>query len=762
MWGYVVRRVLGAVLAVLAAGFIFGVTAASATTVLGPENWTNGLDGWTSADTSTNDGQTANDPTWQVLNNPQNISVASPGINPDLVTLPDSGSLPSAYVGTHAVWFGDTTSGTYCGADWNTYSGTPNTTASKNGCQSREAFSGTLTSPTFSLAGAQSATLHFASWWEIEAVDANDFDLLQVEYSTDGGGTWSSPVQLNPVSNPAGSDYQSYSNNGLEVSPSWYPYEVDLSSAVGSSTVQVRFVFSTVDDLFNGYRGWLIDDVFVDTPSDAGTPAISSVANACSAGQPSVTVVSGSNFLEGSQLLVDGSAVPAGIESSQRIETAALSPGSHTVQVQSPNGTLSNAFAAVGTCAAVTGVSPSSGPSSGGTTVTISGSNFTGATGVNFGGTAAGSFTVNSDSQITAVSPPGSGTVDVTVTGPAGTSATSPADRFSYIPPAVAPTVTNGPPSVLSSTSAGFSGLVNPEGLATSAYFQYGLDPKYSGSGGPVVYTSSTPVEQVGSDFTAHSVLASVSGLVPNALYHVRLVASNSLGTVDGPDQTFMTSEDPPPPKPVLGKSVDVAPVSGIVFFELPGGGASDRLAGHLTKGIGFTPLTEARQLPLGTKIDARQGTLKLTAASGARRGKLQFGTFGGGLFRTAQDRAGINKGLTTLSLLEGAFTGAPTYASCKAGKAADVSSPTAYAALSKKVLQTLHASAKGKFRTSGKYGAATVRGTVWSISDRCDGTLVAVQRDTVAVQDFVRHVTVIVHAGHSYLARAPTKKRRK
>jgi len=49
----------------------------------------------------------------------------------------------------------------------------------------------------------------------------------------------------------------------------------------------------------------------------------------------------------------------------------------------------------------------------------------------------------------------------------------------------------------------------------------------------------------------------------------------------------------------------------------------------------------------------------------------------------------------------------------------------------------------------------------VWSISDRCDGTLVAVQRDTVAVQDFVRHVTVIVHAGHRYLARAPTGRRK-
>src|SRR5215469_13496530 len=54
---------------------------------------------------------------------------------------------------------------------------------------------------------------------------------------------------------------------------------------------------------------------------------------------------------------------------------------------------------------AVTGVSPSAGPASGGTSVTLTGTGFTGATAVQFGGTAATSFTVNSDISITAVSP---------------------------------------------------------------------------------------------------------------------------------------------------------------------------------------------------------------------------------------------------------------------------------------------------------------------------------------------------------------------
>jgi hypothetical protein len=86
---------------------------------------------------------------------------------------------------------------------------------------------------------------------------------------------------------------------------------------------------------------------------------------------------------------------------------------------------------------AVSSVSPSSGPPSGGTTVTITGANFTGTTAVSFGSTPAASFTVLSDSTITAVAPPGSGPVDVTVRNP-GQSAAVVTDRFTYIPrPAV-------------------------------------------------------------------------------------------------------------------------------------------------------------------------------------------------------------------------------------------------------------------------------------------------------------------------------------
>ena len=89
----------------------------------------------------------------------------------------------------------------------------------------------------------------------------------------------------------------------------------------------------------------------------------------------------------------------------------------------------------------ITAISPTSGSIAGGTSVVITGTNFTGATAVNFGSANATSFEVNSDTRIIAVSPAGStGAANVTVTTAGGTSATSTSDKFTYI---VIPAVNN-------------------------------------------------------------------------------------------------------------------------------------------------------------------------------------------------------------------------------------------------------------------------------------------------------------------------------
>jgi len=97
----------------------------------------------------------------------------------------------------------------------------------------------------------------------------------------------------------------------------------------------------------------------------------------------------------------------------------------------------------------VTGIAPATGPSSGGTTVTITGTSFYSGATVSFGSTAATNVTVVSLTSITATSPAGSSAVDVTVTTGAGTSATGAADTFTYISPDVTTTAVAVSPSTI-------------------------------------------------------------------------------------------------------------------------------------------------------------------------------------------------------------------------------------------------------------------------------------------------------------------------
>ena len=83
-------------------------------------------------------------------------------------------------------------------------------------------------------------------------------------------------------------------------------------------------------------------------------------------------------------------------------------------------------------------------------------------------------------------------------------------------------------------------------------------------------------------------------------------------------------------------------------------------------------PLTEARQIPTGSEVDALHGSLKMVSNTG-QVGKTQTATLTGGVFKVTQTRKGISKGLTDFNLVESAFQGAPTYATCKANyKAGD------------------------------------------------------------------------------------------
>ena len=184
-------------------------------------------------------------------------------------------------------------------------------------------------------------------------------------------------------------------------------------------------------------------------------PTISTVSPGAgpTAGGTLVTIT-GTNFTTATAVDFGSTAATSYTVVSATSITATTPAGTGTVNVTvtSPGGTATATNAYQFTNApTISSISPTVGPQAGGVTVTVNGNNLSGVTGVSFGTTAATSFHVVSNSQLTAVAPAGSpGTVDITVTNGVNTSPTSPADQFTY---AATPTVTSVAPAV--GTTAG-------------------------------------------------------------------------------------------------------------------------------------------------------------------------------------------------------------------------------------------------------------------------------------------------------------------
>ncbi len=190
-------------------------------------------------------------------------------------------------------------------------------------------------------------------------------------------------------------------------------------------------------------------------------------------------------------------------------------------------------------------------------------------------------------------------------------------------------------------------------------------------------------------------------------------------------------------PPPVLGATVNASRVRGTVLIAVRAAGGGARVA---QKGVRFVPLTESRQIPVGSLLDTRKGTVRVTSARDSSA-KTQSGRFSAGIFQVLQSRKAKAKGLTELRLKGSSFKRcAPTRRGRARGSAG-------------RTIRRLRGSANGRFRTRGRNSSATVRGTVWTVTDRCDGTLTTVKRGRVAVRDFRARKTIVVRAGKSYLA---------
>ncbi|MFB0516682.1 MAG: T9SS type A sorting domain-containing protein, partial [Candidatus Neomarinimicrobiota bacterium] len=116
-----------------------------------------------------------------------------------------------------------------------------------------------------------------------------------------------------------------------------------------------------------------------------------------------------------------------------------------------------------------------------------------------------------------------------------------------------APIVSTDPATSVTSTTATLNGTINPNGLTTDCYFEYGAT---------ISYGSQTSSQNIGSGTSDVSISANLSGLTPDMTYHYRLVAVNSWGTTFGIDRAFESQ--------LANSDVSQPPISYYLFPVYP------------------------------------------------------------------------------------------------------------------------------------------------------------------------------------------------
>jgi len=207
-------------------------------------------------------------------------------------------------------------------------------------------------------------------------------------------------------------------------------------------------------------------------------------------------------------------------------------------------------------------------------------------------------------------------------------------------------------------------------------------------------------------------------------------VGANSAPLTQG--EAGAPSGSPESPAPVPGRDADVQPVSGSVLVKLPGSST-------------FVALSAVGQIPFGTVVDATHGSVSVTTPG--PHGGTQTVTLSEGEFVLTQDHNGV----VVATLTGGDFSVCPT-----ARERAHIARAASKHATAKHVVRKLFANGHGDFTTAGNTAAASVRGTKWLTEDLCEGTLIHVVTDQVAVTNLVNHRHVKIKAGHSYLAKLP------
>jgi uncharacterized protein YkwD len=222
--------------------------------------------------------------------------------------------------------------------------------------------------------------------------------------------------------------------------------------------------------------------------------------------------------------------------------------------------------------------------------------------------------------------------------------------------------------------------------------------------------------------------------------------ADSAPGVYAGRGQVTVVTAVFGPPQPEYGKSVLVAPVSGVVLVQPPGAKT-------------FTPLTDVTVFEAGTQVDTTKGRVTLTSGADDQ-GNVQSADFYQGRFGVTYtpDFPGGSPYLLTNLQLSGPLTGCspPVVPRRLAGpvaagpQAKPKPKPKQTQKPSGPTTRALWGTGKGSFRTQAAFASATVRGTVWFTQDTCTGSLVRVQQGVVDVFDIKRRTHTQVPAGQS------------
>jgi hypothetical protein len=161
--------------------------------------------------------------------------------------IPAPGHLPNAFAGDSRMVFGTQRLGNYLHP--------------QAGCGLSEAsVSGSLISPWIQTHWVRDLVLVFQSAWEVESHDPRS-DMMLVEVQAGFNGSWMPVGSVKPDSlEPSKVPELPLSSGGLDRAPVWKQYEFSLASFVGDS-LRVRFRFDSIDGNYNGFRGWMLDDV---------------------------------------------------------------------------------------------------------------------------------------------------------------------------------------------------------------------------------------------------------------------------------------------------------------------------------------------------------------------------------------------------------------------------------------------------------------------------------------------------------------------